>query len=71
MDGQTDWLQGNGSYNQFDHNRVSCINSKSEMNWKYVEPIHNLADLGSRGCNVESFTDEWWNGPSWLANHEE
>ena len=65
------WLQGNGSYKQFVHNRVSYINSKSEINWKHVDTIHNPADLGSRGCNVESLADEWWDGPSWLANHEE
>ena len=65
------WLQGNESYKQFVHNRAPYINSKSEINWKYVDPIHNPADLGSRGCYAEGLTDEWWDGPSWLANHEE
>ena len=50
---------------------ASYINSKSEINWKYVGNVHNPADIGSRGCNVESLADEWWDGPSWLANHEE
>ena len=65
------WLQGNGGYRQFVHNRVSYINSKSEINWKYVGTIHNPADLGSGGCYVESLADGWWDGPSWLTNHEE
>ena len=47
------WLQENESYKQFAHNRVSCINSKSEINWKYVDTTHNPADLGSRGCYVK------------------
>ena len=42
--------------------RVSYINSKSEINWKHVDTIHNPADLG---CYVESLADEWWDGPSW------
>ena len=65
------WLPGKGSYTQFVHNRVSYINSKSKFNWKYVDTIHNPADLGSRGYNVESLVDEWWDRPNWLANHEE
>ena len=65
------WLLGNGSYKQFVHNRVSYINSKSKIKWKYVYTIHNPTDLGSRGCNVESLADEWWYGSSWLTNHEE
>ena len=36
-----------------------------------VDTIHYPADLGSRGCNVESLADEWWDGSSWLANYEE
>ena len=65
------WLQGNESYKQFVHNRLSYINLKSEINLKYAGIIHNPADLGSRACNVESLADEWWDGPSRLANHEE
>ena len=65
------WLQVSRSYKQFVHSRVSNINSKSEINWKYVDNIHNPEDLGSRGCCVESLADESWDGPRWLANHEE
>ena len=53
------WLQGNEIYKQFVHNRISYINSRSKINWKYIGTIHNPAILGSRGYNVESLVDEW------------
>ena len=52
------WLQSNGSYKEFVHKRVSYINSKLEINWRYVDNIHNAGDLGSSGCYVESLADE-------------
>ena len=52
------WLQSNGSYKAFVHKRVSYINSKLEINWRYVDNIHNAGDLGSSGCYVESLADE-------------
>ena len=75
MDGQTAQLSYTGckttEVTSSLFTTVSYINSKSEINWKYVGNVHNPADIGSRGCNVESLEDEWWDGPSWLANHEE
>ena len=52
------WLQSNGSYKEFVHKRVSYIISKSKINWKYVDNIHNAGNLGSRGCYVERLADE-------------
>ena len=52
------WLQSNGSYKEFVHKRVSYIISKSKINWKYVDNIHNAGNLGSRGCYVQRFADE-------------
>ena len=44
-----DWLNGQGSYNQFVRNRVNKILERDDINWQYVPIRDNPADLGSRG----------------------
>ena len=45
----------------------------SEINFAWVSSQNNIADLGSRGGNLKSFSDdsEWLIGPSWLRLSKE
>ena len=61
-----DWLKGNREYKVFVCNRVAKINEKGFRNTKYVPAKHNLADLGSRGCDVGKLGQNWWESPMWL-----
>ena len=64
------WIRGNGEYKQFVSNRVRKIQEKNYIQWRYVSSEENPADLGSRGGQVEESSDQWWNGPTWLAHPE-
>ena len=43
------------------------INSHRGVTWRYAPTAQNPADLGSRGNPLKE-TDQWWDGPSLLAN---
>ena len=60
--------KGAGRYKQFVANRVK-IRSHQDVSWRYVPIASNLADLGSRGGQVNN-TDTWWSGPEWFAKTE-
>ena len=60
------WLQGNGSYKQFVHNRMKYINPKTAITWNYVDTIQNPADIGSREYKIENFPKERRDGFRWL-----
>ncbi|GFU39669.1 transposable element Tc1 transposase [Trichonephila clavipes] len=35
--------------------------------WRHISGSLNLADLPSRGCNIENLSrSRWWDGPEWL-----
>ena len=61
------WIGGNGSYKQFVSNCVSKIRQHIDVNWRYVNPEENPADLARRGEPVDQ-NDLWWSGPSWLPD---
>ena len=63
------WIRGQGEHRQFVSNCVQKINSHQGVAWRYVPTTENPADIGSRGGRLEE-TDQWWNGPNWLANKE-
>ena len=43
------YLNGQGSYNQIVRHRVNTILERDDINWQYLSPRENPADLGSRG----------------------
>ena len=49
--------KGTGRYKQFVANRVK-IRCHQDVSWRYVPTASNLADLGSRGGQVNN-TDTW------------
>ena len=46
----------------FFHGKVKYVNSKTPINWKYVDTIQNPADIGNRESNVNSLPKEWRDG---------
>lgn len=62
-----DWLESNESYKQFVHNRAKYISSKTPITFSYVYTIQNLAEIGSRGSNIEGLPKYWLDDPSYLA----
>ena len=65
------WVKGNGTCRQFVKNRIDHINSKAPIQWHYVSTDENPADIGSRGCNVNTLPKKWLEGPTWLQSKEE
>ena len=49
-------------------NRVAKIREHSYLKWNYVPTSNNLADLGSRGCELGKLYKFSWNGPEWLRD---
>lgn len=43
------WIKGGGEHEQFIANRVQKINSKADIEWRYVPTDCSPADVGSRG----------------------
>ena len=56
-------------------NRVKkIVEIKQEINikWKFCPSAENLADLGSRGANIDKMVNgKWFEGPDWLLNENE
>ena len=48
--------------------RVARIREHSYLKWNYVSTRNNLADLGSRGCELKKLCEFWRNGPEWLGD---
>ena len=69
------WIRGHGKdFRAFVANRVGEIQMFSDpQQWQHVSTEQNLADLVSRGVNVEDLKENalWWNGPDWLLKDED
>ena len=49
-------------------NRVAKIQQK-DLIGRHCPTTQNLADIGSRGANIQQVRDlAWWTGPPWLAD---
>ena len=53
------WLKDNGEYKVFVCNWVAKIKVKVFLNWKYVPAKQNLANLGSRDCDISKPGQNW------------
>ena len=52
--------------------KVTEIGHEIGIEWKYCPTNENLADLGSRGANMEKIIErKWFEGPDWLLHKEE
>eukprot|EP00795_Rhopilema_esculentum_P001699 gene1699-biopygen10278 len=52
--------------------KITEIGNEIGIEWKYCPSSENLADLGSRGANIEKMVEKkWFEGPDWLPNEEE
>ena len=60
------WIADKGEYLQFVQNRVSRIQSHSNMLWHHVPSTDNPTDLGSHGGSIVG-TELWCDGPAWLS----
>ena len=51
------------------HTVQNTINRIPFSNWRYVNTIHNPADLVSRGVSPKELLNNelWWEGPTWLS----
>eukprot|EP00795_Rhopilema_esculentum_P006372 gene6372-biopygen7981 len=70
------WINNPGKqWKAFVANRVrkiTEIGNEIGIEWKYRPSSENLADLGSRGANIEKMVEKkWFEGPDWLLNEEE
>lgn len=54
------------------HRVVEIIDSFPTSIWHHVSSPDNPADVASRGCRPKDILSHllWWNGPSFLSNHE-
>lgn len=68
------WIRKDpGALKPFVSHRVSKIKAGSSSRcWRHVPGSDNPADLLSRGLSCQQLRDayHWWNGPLWLAQHE-
>ena len=62
------WIKGGGEHKQFVANRIQKIQSKPNIQWRYVPTDCNPADVGSRGGQVKD-NQLWLNGPDWLKDN--
>ena len=62
------WLEDKGEYKVFVSNRVAKIREHSYLKRNYVPTRNNLADLGSRGCELRKLSEVWWDGLEWLGD---
>ena len=62
------WIKGAGQYKEFVRNRVAKIKENKDICWRYVDTIHNPADIGSRGCLGDKLNHVWLEGPPWLRD---
>ena len=52
--------------------KIAEIEHEIGIQWRYCPSSENLADLGSRGANIERMIQKkWLEGPNWLLNEEE
>ena len=70
------WLTNPGKpWKTFVSNRIKKIaeiTNELGIIWKYCPSNKNLADLGSRGANMEKLQNgSWFNGPDWLLEKEQ
>ena len=69
------WIRGNGRcFKPFVANRVGEIQAqKDPVQWRYVPPSVNPADLCTRGSSATQLAENtlWWHGPSFLTESEE
>ena len=70
------WISSPGKqWKAFVANRVRKIveiEHEIGIKWRYCPSSENLADLGSRGGNIEKLLQKkWFEGPNWLLNDEE
>eukprot|EP00794_Sanderia_malayensis_P002861 gene2861-3307_t len=70
------WISNPGkSWKVFVANRVrkiSEITEKLGVKWRYCPSNLNIADLGSRGANINKLCKgEWFDGPSWILAESE
>ena len=62
------WIKGGGEHKQFVANIIQKIQSKPNIQWRYVPTDCNPADVGSRGGQVKD-NQLWLNGPDWLKDN--
>ena len=65
------WITNPGkSWKVFVANRarkIAEITDKLDIKWRYCPSYSNIADIGSRGANIEkTVKGEWFEGPEWL-----
>ena len=67
------WLKSSKPLPVFVANRVKEILRASDVNFHYVPPSDNPADLPTRGLSAAEIAKAnlWWYGPSWLKNLED
>ena len=70
------WITNPGkSWKVFVANRtrkIAEITEKLDINWRYCPTKSNIADLGSRGANLEKMAKgEWFEGPNWVLSEKE
>ena len=70
------WITNPGkSWNVFVANRtrkIAEITKELDIKWRYCPTKTNIADLGSRGANLDKMTKgEWFEGPNWLLSEKE
>ena len=63
------WINGSGEYKLLAANRAMKIQEHSGINWRHVPTKENLADLGSRGGQVDD-SKLWQQGTEWLSDKE-
>ena len=70
------WITNPGkSWTVFVANRakeIAEITDKLDIKWRYCPSNSNIADIGSRGANIEKMVKgEWFEGPEWLLSEKD
>eukprot|EP00795_Rhopilema_esculentum_P000677 gene677-biopygen7196 len=52
--------------------KIAEITDKLAIKWRYCPSNSNIADIGSRGANIEKMVKgEWFEGPEWLLSEKD
>ena len=62
------WIEGQGTWTQFERNRIQAIQDKGYLKWHYVPTSENLSDQGSRGAEPRKLGRLWFEGPNRLSS---